>query len=233
MDKTPLLSTVNSSSPFYPGISSPFYPGISSNAADGVREVVDPERYTPPAQCTQRASKEVEVISGAKVDIRVVVDGMLLGKKRVKVQVFPESTVLSLLSTIRVQWAIDRNAMTLAGGKVRYVDELVKEDGALLMPRYPAALLFSDKSSNTTAIEITYMYERVEKPCCQLWSISPTLLFAGFVAVIVRCRVMVPSQPRHPPPPPPPHAHLHLQPSLSLYLLQVISMLIFLLRGAR
>ena len=191
MEKTPLLSSLNSSSSFYPG--------PPSYAADGVRELVDPEplHYTH-AQPTPRASNEVEVVSGAKVHIRIVVDGMELGGKHVKVQVFPESTVMNLFSTIRVEWAIDRNALTLAGGKVMYVDQLVKENGALLLPRYPAALLFSDKSSNTAAIEITYMYERVEKPCCQCSglfsppSVFQSLVISVLVAVSVRGRGVLP-----------------------------------------
>lgn len=172
MDKVPLLSSLNSSQSFYPE---------PSREAELLR-------YThADIQATPRVSNEVEVISGAKVHIRVVVDGVLLGEKHVKVQVFPQSTVLALFSTIRVEWAVDSNALSLAGDKVRYVDQLVKENGALLLPRYPAALLFPDKGSNTAVIEITYLYERLEKPCCSRCMLL-SLGVSALVAVIVRVK---------------------------------------------
>ena len=127
------------------------------------------------------------MLSGVKAHVRVVVDGMLLGEKLVKVQVFPESTVQAVFSTIRLEWAIDANALSLAGDKVRYVDQLVKENGALLLPRYPAALLFPDKGKNTAAIEVTFMYERLEKPCCSR-CLQVALGITVLVVVIVRLR---------------------------------------------
>ena len=151
MDKAPLLASLNSSTSIHPE---------PSHEAELLR-------YShAPIQSTPRASNEVEVLSGARVHIKVVVDGACLGEKHVKVQVLPESTVQTLISTVRVEWGVDNNALSLAGDRVRYVDQLVKENGALLLPRYPAALLFPDKGSNTAVVEITYLYERLERPCC-------------------------------------------------------------------
>ena len=178
MDKVPLLASLNSSSFLYPAPSSFAAPDVDPEL---------PRHARAAAQSAARLSNEVEVLSGVKAHVRVVVDGMLLGEKLVKVQVFPESTVQAVFSTIRLEWAIDANALSLAGDKVRYVDQLVKENGALLLPRYPAALLFPDKGKNTAAIEVTFMYERLEKPCCSR-CLQVALGITVLVVVIVRLR---------------------------------------------
>lgn len=113
----------------------------------------------------------------------------------------------AVFSTIRLEWAIDANALSLAGDKVRYVDQLVKENGALLLPRYPAALLFPDKGKNTAAIEVTFMYERLEKPCCSR-CMQVALGITVLVAVIVRLRGYAVPAPRCPP--------MHPKPTLPL-----------------
>lgn len=86
MDKVPLLASLNSSSLFYPA--------PSSFVTDDEQQGVDPElpRHARAAALSAaRLSSEVEVLSGVKAHVRVVVDGELLGEKLVKVQVFPET----------------------------------------------------------------------------------------------------------------------------------------------
>lgn len=141
---------------------------FSESGAPGV-----PTQYSSPAQYSSpseppanRGNLEVEVISGVRCSINYFVDGVSERTKLVKCPVFSWSTVGSLASTIQEQWDVNINARRIAGGDVRFVDYIVSESGAVVLSEYPAALLFSDKNSNTASIEIKYIFERRERPCC-------------------------------------------------------------------
>ncbi len=175
-DRDPLLSSLNASS----STSQDFY--TESGA------VVTAQPSPPPpwgGGSGARASQEVEVISGVRCTIQWQVDGSVVRHKLVKCQVFSGSTVDSLVNTIRSHWHVDNNASRIVEGQVRFIDYLVKEmpSSALLLPEYPAALLFSDKGSNTANIEVTFLFERVIKPCC-----SKRLTTWGFFSAFVTVR---------------------------------------------
>lgn len=168
-DKETLLGSSSTQGGYYP---------------ESVVPVSSPQ-YTPPSgPLANRGSQEVDIISGVRCIINWQVDGMSVRTKLVKCQVFSGSTVGALASTIQEQWDVNINAARIVGGEVRFIDYIVSECGAVVLPEYPAALLFPDKSSNTASIEIVYIFERKEKPCCPGYSSNAKGL--GFVVSAVR-----------------------------------------------
>lgn len=171
-ERDPLLSSLNASS----STSQDYY--TESGA------VVTAQTSPPPPRGSSgaRASQEVEVISGVRCTIQWHVDGSVVRHKLVKCKVFSGSTVDSLVNTIRSHWDVDINAARIVEGQVRFIDYLVKEMPSVLA-EYPAALLFSDKGSNTANIEVTFIFERVIKPCC-----SKKLMTWGFFSAFIAVR---------------------------------------------
>ena len=180
-EKDSLLSSLNASSS-----TTQDYYTESGALMTAQRETVQQTFPTrpPPGGSESRGYHEVEVVSGVRCTIQWHVDGSVVGQKLVKCQVFSGSTVDTLVNTIRSHWHIDVNAGRIVEGQLRFIDYLVKEmpSGALMLPDYPAALLFSDKNSNTANIEITFLFERMVKPCCSK-KLKTWGFFSAFIVV--------------------------------------------------
>ena len=128
-----------------------------------------PAPAAAPAPDGGRRNLEVDVVSGARVAVLIVVDGKHVGSKQLfKTQIYRDSKVLSLMHTLRHELEIDQCAAELAKSEVRQLDCQVTQDGAIVRGKESCALFFSDKSQNTTDIEITFSFARVlrEQPCC-------------------------------------------------------------------
>jgi hypothetical protein len=130
-----------------------------------------PPFFVPPG-APLRASHEVEVLSALRVEMVIVIDGIKEGRKLLKQQVRGDTSVRQVVDSIVQDWSAQANAVALADGdQLRFAEYLVKERGALVLGDAPAALLFPDKNSNTSSIELILMYERLEKRCCSCCSV--------------------------------------------------------------